>query len=105
MRKERPVFQFVLAGVAVLLLFSLPALAAPRFEKDEMNDRFATERFEPSAKGIVNTQLRQTGSVQVFQVQASRLEPGHDYEVWVMVQLQSCGFDPNCIDVVSSGTV
>ena len=105
MSNERKVFQFVLTGVVVLLLFSLPALAAPRFEKDDMNARFATETFEPSAQGFVRTQLRQTGSVEVFQVQARNLEPGHDYEVWVTVQLTSCGFDPNCIDVVSSGTV
>lgn len=105
MRNERKVFQFVFTGVVGFLLFSMPALAAPRFEKDDMNDRFATERFGPSATGHVITQLRQTGSVQIFRVRASGLEPRHDYEVHVMVQLESCGFDPSCIDVVTSGTV
>ncbi len=105
MRNQRKVFQFVLTGVAVLLLFALPVLAAPRFETDDMNDRLATELSVPSVNGHVTTQLRQTGFVKVFRVNASRLIPRHDYEVLVMVQLLSCDFDPSCIDVVSSGTV
>jgi hypothetical protein len=105
MRNQRTVFQFVLTGVAVVLLFSLPALAAPRFEKDDMNDRGASERFDPPARGFVQTQLLQSGSVHIFKVVARNLEPGHDYEVLVTVQLASCGFEANCIDVVSGGTV
>jgi hypothetical protein len=105
MRSKRNVFRFVIAGVAVLLLFSLPSLAAPRFEKDDMNDRGATETFDPPARGFVSTQLLQSGSVQVFKVVARNLTPGHDYEVLVTVQLESCGFEASCIDVVSGGTV
>jgi hypothetical protein len=105
MRNQRKVFQFVLTGVAVLLLFSLPVLAAPRFEKDDMNDRGATETFAPFAHGHVKTELRQTGLVEIFRVNAAGLDPRHDYEVLVTVQLESCGFDPSCLDVVSSGPV
>ena len=73
------------------------AAGQKRVEKDDMNDRFAIQTFDPPATGHVMTNLVQRGSISIQSVVARNLGPG-DYGVVVTVGKLADGCDPDTFD-------
>lgn len=104
MQNKSTVFHLLSIVVVAIALIPFTVIAGGRVEVDELNDRFATETFVPSAGGFVKMVMTQDGSIELALLQARNLEPNHEYEVKVTVQPEDCGFDPACITVVTSLT-
>ena len=83
------------AFVAVMVLMvASSAVLAGNVEKNEMNDRFVVQKFDPPANGRVETRLVQQGSISIQKVRVKRLGPG-DYGVVVTVGSLADGCNPD----------
>jgi hypothetical protein len=74
--------------IATLIVVPLIAGVAQsgQSEKDEMNDRFAVETFDPPARGFVKTELVQNGgTIEILKMQMENLEGDRDYTFLVVV--------------------
>ncbi len=98
--------QCAFVAFMVLMVASSTVLAG-NIQKDEMNDRFAGQKFSPPANGHVKTRLVQQGSISIQEVVVKRLGPG-DYGVVVTVGKLADGCDPGVFDpgtVVESSSI
>jgi hypothetical protein len=84
----------IFIAVVALLLTPLTSIAGG-VQKDEMNDRFAVETFDPPARGFVKTATTQDGSIEILKVQVHDLAGGRDYGVVATVSFLADGCDPN----------
>jgi hypothetical protein len=97
--------RFALMVVVGLLLLPVGlAVGGGKVETDDMNDRFAGEKFAPAANGIVQTRIVQDGEITVASVKIHNLPAGREFEVVVVVGPEGeTGFVPDVI--VDSGSI
>ena len=93
----RPTRLIVVAFLSLLLVPLTVVVAGKKVQKDDMNDRFAVQTFDPPAGGFVKTALVQNGSILIKQVNVSGLGPG-EYGVVVTVGKLADGCDPDTFD-------
>ncbi len=73
----------------------LPSKKGGAIETDDMNDRFAVEKFTPAAHGKVRTLTVQDGEIAISRVQIQNLPSGREFEVVVTVGADGDkGFNP-----------
>ena len=93
----RPTRVIAIVFLSLLLVPLSVVVAGQQVEKDDMNDRFAIQTFDPPANGHVITKLVQRGSISIQSVVVKNLGPG-DYGVLVTVGKLADGCDPNTFD-------